>query len=415
MSWNDEEDLNVVHINVDSENEHDLHTKSEKVNNSGLDNQDQDQDMLGLDEEVVVKKQRNLAPRLDEDKLINPEIGIPYLRQRVKTRILPKLKKTKGSEFRDLTILLQFYQLWAHKLYPRANFNDFIEMARKSGKTPRMRMFRQMWISEEKTNKLGVNAEHEEDQNDPIDMNFPDQNVTNFASGSYTNSNGDNDQVMDTGGLFVGDGHESEDEADNVRISSTATTRVATTDSVGTSATRVPSSEQFSTFQKPSKPYSFLPEDNDDEDLYAMPPGYNDNNKNTSQPLSSRQVQSSTNTLQPDIPEDEDLDRLIEEDISRQSVAAKFITNDQDIPEFDDLEELLKDDPANSPAKATKPANNDMDFSDIDDDILKNLISQPDSQAKSASTAINQPDSKHTKGIEEFEQQELDTMQDFGF
>lgn len=100
---------------------------------------------LGVDDEVVVKTRRKYA-KLDESKFLEFE-GIPKLRK----HIVPRLRlKGKGHERRDLTKLLGTYQLWAHNLFPKANFDDFIYLAKRAGSTRSMRAYRRQWIEEDK-------------------------------------------------------------------------------------------------------------------------------------------------------------------------------------------------------------------------------------------------------------------------
>lgn len=105
----------------------------------------QDVPDLGVDEEVVVRTRRTIA-KLDETKFLGPQ-GISKL----KGSVIPHIKfKGKGHERRDLTKLLGAYQLWAHRLFPKANFEDFIQMAKKAGSSRTMRMYRRQWIDEER-------------------------------------------------------------------------------------------------------------------------------------------------------------------------------------------------------------------------------------------------------------------------
>lgn len=102
---------------------------------------------LGVDdnEEVVVKK-RKVMPKLDSDRLLSDK-GIPQLR----TKVIPSIKlKGRGHERGDIRRILYSYQMWAHTLFPKAKFEDFIELARKAGKEPSMKVHRRQWIDHEK-------------------------------------------------------------------------------------------------------------------------------------------------------------------------------------------------------------------------------------------------------------------------
>lgn len=221
MSWDNENDLDIVHLSSDDSHALDSSARlrtntyvNDRSNNQPPpNNDDPDADVLGVDEEVVVKKRRIMA-KLDDDRLINPNMGIPYLQRKVSSNLLPRLKKRKGEELQDLSTILQFYQLWAHKLYPKANFGDFIQIARTAGKTSRMRMFRQGWISDEKAQKLGINAVQGDDitgKDDPATVNTITSTMTSKDNGNTREA-----AISNTGDLFVG--HINEDDFDGINF-----------------------------------------------------------------------------------------------------------------------------------------------------------------------------------------------------
>ncbi len=53
-------------------------------------------------------------------------------------------------QYKDLTRLLNFYQLWLDDLYPRAKFADALAIIEKLGHTKRMQTMRREWINEGK-------------------------------------------------------------------------------------------------------------------------------------------------------------------------------------------------------------------------------------------------------------------------
>ncbi|EEB07970.2 replication fork protection complex subunit Swi3 [Schizosaccharomyces japonicus yFS275] len=98
---------------------------------------------LGLDEEVVIKKERKPRIKLDEDYLLS-ENGIPRLR-----KTAPSLRfKGKNHEAQDMKRLLAFYQLWAHEMFPKAKFDDTIIGLQSLGKRRMMKIHRRHWIEE---------------------------------------------------------------------------------------------------------------------------------------------------------------------------------------------------------------------------------------------------------------------------
>jgi len=54
------------------------------------------------------------------------------------------------SQYKDLTRLLNFYQLWLDDLYPRAKFADALVIIEKLGHTKGMQTMRREWIDEGK-------------------------------------------------------------------------------------------------------------------------------------------------------------------------------------------------------------------------------------------------------------------------
>ena len=96
-------------------------------------------DLLGVDQEV---KQRKKRVKLDEESLQSLN-GLNKLLISSK-----KIKfKGKGHEMEDLSNLVQFYQLWAHKLYPKAQFEDFIVIVEKLGHKTTVQELRKSFFS----------------------------------------------------------------------------------------------------------------------------------------------------------------------------------------------------------------------------------------------------------------------------
>lgn len=124
---------------------------------------------LGLQPDGTTAKRRIIRPKLDEDRLLDQKYGLTFVRENATKRI--KLRG-KGHEREDLTRILNFYQLWAHRLFPRAKFDDFIPMARKTGKKSRIKQLRNNWIEEEQLLKFRESLakekelEEEQQQND---------------------------------------------------------------------------------------------------------------------------------------------------------------------------------------------------------------------------------------------------------
>lgn len=108
--------------------------------------------LLGLNvdastaEAPPLPKQRKRINNLNESHFTSAK-GLPYIRKNTK-RIRSRLNH--GDDYKNLTNLLNFYQLWGHSIYPKANFKDFLEMTMKIGAKSRyVKDMREKWINEE--------------------------------------------------------------------------------------------------------------------------------------------------------------------------------------------------------------------------------------------------------------------------
>ncbi|KAF1947735.1 Swi3-domain-containing protein [Clathrospora elynae] len=116
---------------------------------------------LGVDEEIVIAKKRQPAPKLDDQRLLS-DPGIPRLRKISKDRLR---FKGKGHEYGDIARMLNVYQLWLDDLYPRAKFADALAIIEKVGHTKRMQMMRKDWINEGKPRRT---TEHDDEEIDYV-------------------------------------------------------------------------------------------------------------------------------------------------------------------------------------------------------------------------------------------------------
>ncbi|KAI9843002.1 MAG: chromosome segregation in meiosis- protein [Pleopsidium flavum] len=126
---------------------------------------------LGIDQEIKVSRKRKPIAKLDEARLLS-QGGIPKLRRVAKERLK---FKGKGHEYKDLSRLLNFYQLWLDDLYPRAKFADALCIIEKLGHTKRMQIMRREWINEWKPESSCVEGT-DADQNISTG-NIPSQGV----------------------------------------------------------------------------------------------------------------------------------------------------------------------------------------------------------------------------------------------
>lgn len=111
-------------------------------------------DGMGIDEEVIVKKRR-IQAKLDHDRIVSGN-GLPRLLRDSRKKVH---FQGKGNELSDLDKLVQYYQIWAHRLYPRARFRDFIAMIEKEGHRRRMQSVRRQYIDETKPKRYMESTE----------------------------------------------------------------------------------------------------------------------------------------------------------------------------------------------------------------------------------------------------------------
>ncbi|EWC44207.1 hypothetical protein DRE_06952 [Drechslerella stenobrocha 248] len=177
---------------------------------------------LGVDAEIKIRK-RKPAVKLTEERLLGPD-GIPYLQQHAPKRIK---FKGKGHEVSDLGRLLNFYQIWADNMYPKANFKDALAMIEKLGSSRGMRRRREELIEEFKM------KQREEDDRlvgrardlvsmDTRDPDPPGRKTITVTDPMKKESENENTTTGDIGGekpgTDVGDSlffHDSDDELDD--------------------------------------------------------------------------------------------------------------------------------------------------------------------------------------------------------
>ncbi|KDN51665.1 hypothetical protein RSAG8_00211, partial [Rhizoctonia solani AG-8 WAC10335] len=100
-------------------------------------------------------KTRKILPKLDEDRLLNDRDGMRALVRRAKELNI----KGKGHELSDLNRLMQMYQLWAHKMFPKMQFQDTVERVEKLCRTKRMHVALSQWRDMDKPPVPGEEGE----------------------------------------------------------------------------------------------------------------------------------------------------------------------------------------------------------------------------------------------------------------
>ncbi|KAI5966415.1 CSM3 [Candida pseudojiufengensis] len=186
---------------------------------------------LGLDS-VKIRPKRKIA-KIDNDRILYNKKGIPYLvknHQRL-NRIIAKNDKefqksehNKASvnrnyrtptqlkydhEYSNLTSILQFYQLWCHGMFPKANFKDCAYLIRSLGhKSSQLRLYRRELIDKEihklKVSK-GIIDENSQNKDNNNNLDLDDELY------SIPRADGVNDNSESTSGTTAVTTNESND------------------------------------------------------------------------------------------------------------------------------------------------------------------------------------------------------------
>lgn len=96
------------------------------------------------DPTAVNTKKRRPQVKLTAERLLSSR-GLPYVAKYAPKRI--RISKSR-STYENLSNILQFYQLWAHELFPKVRFKEFVRLCNSIGKNDvevrnyRMEIFR---------------------------------------------------------------------------------------------------------------------------------------------------------------------------------------------------------------------------------------------------------------------------------
>ncbi|EDO15734.1 hypothetical protein Kpol_1073p22 [Vanderwaltozyma polyspora DSM 70294] len=125
-----------------------------------------------LDPTAVITKKRKPTVKLSSDQLLSDR-GLPYVLANGPKRI--RISK-KNSNHQNLNNIILFYQLWAHDVFPRAKFKDFIKLCNTLGKSDRiLREYRLDLFRKE----MGIHTDQINiDQATSIDTLQPTDNAT---------------------------------------------------------------------------------------------------------------------------------------------------------------------------------------------------------------------------------------------
>ncbi|KAJ3801327.1 replication fork protection component Swi3-domain-containing protein [Lentinula aff. detonsa] len=113
------------------------------------------------------EKERRKPMRLDEARLVGPT-GFPQLIEDTKHFGI----KGKGHEATDLNRLLQIYQYWTHRMYPKSQFKDTVDRVEKLCHSKLMNNKLSMWRDE------AHGKAHPETEDEVVDDNADDGSIT---------------------------------------------------------------------------------------------------------------------------------------------------------------------------------------------------------------------------------------------
>lgn len=268
-----------------------------------------------VDPTAIMTKTRRIQVKLTGEKLMDPNRGLDHLMKIGKSKI--RISKRK-SAYDNLNGIVQVYQLWAHQLYPKAKFRDFLKLTQQLGKTDRMlRDFRKNVIRKE----MGIpiigdeQEEDKEEENERVDSNVQESTETAGVTVPTTSSS-------------QGNGNDDDTDEEEAEIANR------------------------------SKKNVFIPEDDSDDDLYSLPANTDSTQNNEQTPSMSNVVNTNTTTdttstttptTQPtksaEDAANEELERLEQEELMNMNPPAPtaiFKSNDEFEEDFEDDEEAME-------------------------------------------------------------------------
>ena len=102
-------------------------------------------DPTAVDPTEVAVKARRPQVKLTAEKLMSPK-GLPYVMKKAPKVI--RISNSRRSAHDNLSKIIMFYHVWAHSLFPKAKFRDFVKLCNTLGKNDsvlreyRMNLFR---------------------------------------------------------------------------------------------------------------------------------------------------------------------------------------------------------------------------------------------------------------------------------
>ncbi|CCK73460.1 Csm3p NDAI_0G04770 [Naumovozyma dairenensis CBS 421] len=220
------------------------------------------------DPTAILTTSRRTQVKLTTERLLT-EKGLPYLLKNGPKNIkISKKKKTDvhgkptkaTTTYDNLTNITRFYQIWAHQLYPKAKFKDFLKLAYTLGKTDKnLRNYRIELFQ----------AEMDKDRDDDHDTTTTTTTTTlpkeaNTIPNNNTAQDGHSDAVASAfrgQSLFVTDENISENDA-----SADAVNHVSPHVDTANNTNQNESQENFKNAAEDGDD----DDDDDDDDLYSI-------------------------------------------------------------------------------------------------------------------------------------------------
>lgn len=186
-----------------------------------------------LDPTVIAVKTRRPQVKLTTERLLSNG-GLPYVMKKAPKSI--RISSRKNAQ-QNLSQIVQFYQLWAHELFPKAKFRDFIKLCETLGKTDKtLREYRSnLYRAEMGIDPIGIPEDEAQLDTQPI-ANDIETTIVEPTQDAVTTGQPS---------LFV--------EQDSIEINNQPTPVTTTTDSLNNDN----ESEGFE-------------DDDDDDDLYSI-------------------------------------------------------------------------------------------------------------------------------------------------
>ncbi|KAJ3177087.1 hypothetical protein HDU85_006013 [Gaertneriomyces sp. JEL0708] len=138
-----------------------------------------------------VRKPREPLPKLDANRLLGPK-GLPRLMTLSKKL---SLHPSRSQNHKNLQKLLTFYQIWGHSLYPKLNFQTFIEQTEKKCHERRLKVFLDSCRIADRRMRAGIIVDDdqrpEEDSAEPlagIDEDGTDPSISSTSRAVSSNA-----------------------------------------------------------------------------------------------------------------------------------------------------------------------------------------------------------------------------------